>query len=52
MRSIRRENMGLVKSAFQGIELKGELVRRKLRHQSRSSEMMRKAESVKKIGQS
>ena len=44
--------MGLVKSAFEGIELKGEFVRRKLRHQSRSSEMMRKAESVKKIGQS
>lgn len=49
MRSIRRENMGLVKSAFEGIELKGEFVRRKLRHQSKSSEMMKRAESAKKI---
>jgi len=37
MRSIKRENMSLVKSAFEDIELRGEFMRRRMRHQSKSS---------------
>lgn len=44
MRSIKRENGSLVKSAFEGIELRGEFVKRRIRHQSRSGELVRGSE--------